>query len=491
MPARPSPAGGADDFGYISPVGPDPRVGDPVNRNNDIKGEQEQLGSALTLTLNLGSYTLTSIAGYEDLDMTLAGDREQSPNEVIRTFDIKSAHQFSEELRLASDPKAALSWIAGAYYFEDSQTSNATSATLPVPRQVFGTFYQNTLATVDTESYAAFANATYRLTDRLKLNAGVRWTTETIGIDLEGVDGGPRGATTYLNTDAWWRRDAVAGPLRINAFQLEENTWNAWTYDFSPSYQLTPAVLLYGRYARGFRSGGYNASVTAQSSVNTVEPERVDSFEIGTKTQFFDGRVTANAAVFYYEWNNMQLNIQGVTAAGLNGSTLKNAALGKARGLELEVHARPIDPLRFGLNVGLLHAEYTEFIERLANGTINDYSGNKFARAPDTTIGVEAEYEFPLASGAAIVLGTDWAYQSRIYYSSVNQIDPLQQQDGYTLGNARLSFRTADQRLEVAAYIRNLTDKTYDLITVVPANGAYRTTPGNPQTYGLWLRKAF
>lgn len=482
---------GADDFGYVSPAGPNPRIGDPVNRNVDVHGEQEQYGATLTTRWSIGDYSLTSITAYEELESASPSDREQSPNEIIRTLDGRTSDQFSQELRLASDPAESLSWIVGAYYFQDSQESDATSATLPVPNQVFGTFYQNTFSDVDTESYAAFANATYQFTDRLKLNAGLRWTTETIGIDLEGVDGGPRGATTYLNTERWWSRDSVAGPLRVNAFQVEENTWDAWTYDVSPSFELTPDVLLYGRYARGFRSGGYNASVTAQSSVNTVEPEQVDSFEIGTKAQFFDGRLSANAAMFYYEWENMQLNIQGVTAAGLNGSTLKNAALGKARGLEFEIHARPIEPLRVGLNVGLLHAEYSEFVERLANGTVNDYSGNKFARAPETTIGADAEYEFALPTGATIALATDWSYQSRIFYSSVNQIDPFQQQAGYTLGHARVSYRSSNEDLEIAAYIRNLTNRTYDLITVVPANGAYRTTTGYPQTYGVWLRKTF
>lgn len=484
-------AGGADDFGYVSPVGPNPRIGDPVDRNNDIRGEQEQYGATLTARVYLGDYTLTSITAYDEVDARTAGDREQSPNEVIRTFDIRGGKQFSQEIRLASDPAQRFSWIVGAYYFDDRQHTDATSATLPVENQVFGTFYQNTLADVDTESYAAFANATYELTDRVKVNAGLRWTSETIGIDLNGVDGGPRGGTTYVDTQRWWERTAVAGPLRLNAFQLEENTWDAWTYDVSPSWQVNDDLLLYGRYARGFRSGGYNASVTAQSSVNTVEPEQVDSFEVGAKSQFLGGRVTANAAVFYYEWENMQLNIQGVTAAGLNGSTLKNAALGKARGLELELHALPLERLRVGLNLGLLHAEYTDFVEQRADGTVNDYSGNKFARAPETTIGADAEYEFLLPHGGSVTLATDWAYQSRIYYSSVNQVDPFQQQGGYTLGNARVSYRNAAQDLEVAVYVRNLTDKTYDLITVVPANGAYRTTPGYPQTYGLWLRKSF
>lgn len=484
-------AGGANDFGYVSPVGPNPRIGDPVNRNNDVSGEQEVFGSSLHVDRSFGDYTLTSITAYEETHSEIAGDREQTPDEVIRTYAISDAHQFSEELRFASDASRRLSWIGGLYYFRDREESDSTSATLPVPTQVFGTYYQNTESVVDTESYAAFANATYQFTPAFKVGAGLRWTSETIGIDLQGVDGGPRGTTQFRNTDAWWLRSSVASDFRVNAVQNEEHTWNAWTYDISPSYELTQDVLLYGRYARGFRSGGYNASVTAQSAVNTVQPERIDSIEGGVKTQWFDGRLTVNAAAFYYEWKNMQLNIQGVTAAGLNGSTLKNAALGKARGLELEVTAYPIDHLRLTANAGLLHAEYSDFTEQRANGSVIDHSGNKFARAPATTLNGEAEYEFILPTAGAVVLGTDWAYQSRIYYSSVDQTDPFQQQGGYTLGNARLSYRTDDRRLEVTAYIRNLTDKTYDLITVVPANGAYRTTTGYPQTYGLWLRKSF
>lgn len=249
--------------------------------------------------------------------------------------------------------------------------------------------------------------------------------------------------------------------------------------------------MLFARYARGFRSGGYNASVTAQTGVNTVEPEKIDSVEVGLKSQWLDGRLTFNAALFYYEWQNMQLNIQGVTPAGLNASTLRNAALGVARGAELELVAVPVPGLRLELNAGLTDAEYRNFTSQLANGSVTDYSGNKFARAPEISLGSSIEYEWTLGARGALVFGTDWQYQSGIFYSSVDQVDPFQKQGGYTLGNARLSYRTPDESLEVAAYIRNVTDKSYDFITVVPANGAYRTTTGNPQTYGLWLRKSF
>src|SRR5690606_65583 len=105
----------------------------------------------------------------------------------------------------------------------------------------FGTYYQNTQAQVDTESYAAFLNATYQINDAFKVAGGLRWTREEVAIDLEGVTGGPRGGTTYLNTAAgWWLRSAVAGPLNVNAVQNESRTWDAWTYDISPSISSAP-----------------------------------------------------------------------------------------------------------------------------------------------------------------------------------------------------------------------------------------------------------
>jgi len=481
--------GGANDFGYVSPAGPNPRVGDPVDRNNDLSQEQRSNGQFLSLKYRFGDLTLSSLTAYESVESNLYGDREQSPDEVIRTFDQREGHQVSQELRLTSASDRDLTWIAGIYYFKDTQSADSTSATLPSVPQRFGVFYQNTISTVDTESYAGFGSITYQFTPRLSATAGLRWTTETIGIDLQGVDGGPRGATVYSNPGEWWRRSSVATPLRVNAVQNEEHTWDAWTYDIAPAFQLTDDVNLFFRYARGFRSGGYNASVTTQAAVNTVEPERNDSFEVGAKTSWLNGRLVANATAFYYQWHDMQLNIQGVTATGLNASTLKNAALGKARGVELEVTSLPLDNLRVGVNGSYLHARYEDFTETLANGSIVDHSGLKFARAPEKTVGLDADYRIPLPNGNEIKLGTDWQYQSGIYYSSVDQVDPFQKQGGYTLGNAEVAYVL--DRVQVSAFIRNLTDKSYDLITVVPANGAYRTTTGYPQTYGVSFRAHF
>lgn len=484
-------AGGADDFGYVAPSSQKPRIGDAINRNNDADGDLKNYGQSLTVNAALGEFALTSITAFEHYETEGSGDRDQSPNEVIRTYSIQDGSQFSQELRLTSPSSDRLRWIAGVYYFKDRQNLDETSATLPSTPQVFGTYYQNTRSTVDTESYALFGNVAYDFNDHFSVNTGLRRTWEEVGIDLEGVSGPARGNTVYRNTHDWWRRSAIVGPLRVNAVQDESNRWSDWTYDITPEWRLNEQALAFFRYAKGFRSGGYNATVTAQSSVNTVDPESIDSYELGVKTTWLDGRLTLNGALFYYEWQDMQLNIQGVTPAGLNASTLRNAALGKGKGLELELVALPLDNLRIAANLGLLSAKYNDFSALQADGSVEDYSGNRFARAPETTLGIDLQYRHPLPIGGHLVVGTDWAYQSRIYYNSIDQSDPYQQQAAYTLGNARLGYVSADEKTEVTGYIRNLTNKSYETITVVPANGAYRTTLGNPQTYGISLLVKF
>ncbi len=122
-------AGGANDFGYVSPAGNDPQIGDDVNRNNDLSQEQESSGGSLNLKIGIGELTLTSLTAYEEVEAGLFGDREQSPDEIIRTYDARNGHQISEELRLTSSPDQPVTWIAGAYYSRTPRT--ATPRVLP------------------------------------------------------------------------------------------------------------------------------------------------------------------------------------------------------------------------------------------------------------------------------------------------------------------------------------------------------------------------
>ncbi len=285
---------------------------------------------------------------------------------------------------------------------------------------------------MDTESYAGFGSVTWQATERLSATAGLRWTTETIGINLQGVDAGARGATVYSNPGEWWRRSSLATPLRVNAVQNEEHTWDAWTYDFAPAFRLTDDINLFFRYARGFRSGGYNASVTTQAAVNTVQPERNDSIRARCEDLLAGRSPDRQCHCLLLPVARHAAQHPGCHGDGpecLHAEECR-ARQGSAAwaGADGAPHRGPARESERQLPACALREDFTE---TLPNGSIVDHSGLKFARAPEKTIGLDADYTFPLPNGHQIRVGTDWQYQSGIYYSSVDQVDPLQKQGGY------------------------------------------------------------
>ncbi|MGH8447258.1 MAG: TonB-dependent receptor, partial [Solimonas sp.] len=298
-------------------------------------------------------------------------------------------------------------------------------------------------------------------------------------------------AVTFSQPAEWWRQRSIGSTLEQKAFQDSDDTWNDWTYDFTPSYKLGSDALLYARYAKGFRSGGYNSAATQQAGVNVLKPETLTSYELGLKTSWFDNRLVANASVFHYVYDDIQINVV-TTLNGAPNSQLVNAKRGLGDGAELEFTARPIRNLLLKLSGGYLDARFDDF----PVGTVN-YEGNRFVRSPKWTGVLNAEYSVPLASGDSIVLGTDWNAQSKYYFFVNDQVNPNLQQGGYTTGAVRLSYVTAADKVTITAYVNNVTDALYKNHTLPGlTTGAGGGNNGivywsEPRTYGLSLTTRF
>ncbi len=492
-------AGGADSWGYVPPYGTTPHLGDDVA--NDFDAPPATLttsGANLNASWDLGSLTLTSITAYDRLKRESFTDGDNSPKPAQLAHAEANSSQFAQEFRLASDAGKALSWTVGAHYFDEDFHSDAATGTLAAVAAVPGftairTAFQNTIFDQHGSSFAVFGEATYKITDRLKIAAGARWTTETKSIDLNGVQA-VTGSTTFSNPAEWWKRSSVSSPTSINATQVEKNTWERATYSLTPQYEINDNVRVYLRYATGFRSGGYNGNVTSQVAVNTVNPETLTDYEAGLKSEWLDNRLTVNASAFSYDYRNIQVNVQG-QLNGQSATTLRNAANGKIDGFELELAGRPLEHLTLRANLGVLtRAEYTNFITTvLVNNvaTTVDASGNQIARAPKETATIDAEYVFPLANGRQLAVGADLNYRSHIFFNAVTQNDPLQEQDAYTLINARLAYRIPVHGLTLGAYVYNLEDREYVHNANAPRNGAYPVSFGPPRTWGVTLTKSF
>lgn len=464
-----------------------------LNVNEDSKLDHD--GTSLTLNWHLGDYTLTSISAYDYIRGQSTSDADFTPFEVngAAISDNKYA-QYSQELRLASPQQETLRWLMGAHYFHEDLDSSAQRIITPGPtpngtgsNQIGATDLRSLNYDHKTDSYALFGNLTYDFTDNFTVTGGLRWTQEKKDIDLD---------LTQLT------RTSANGPLiplggsGTNGNRQENKTWEAWTYDLTPEYRINDNVLIFFRYAHGFRSGGFNTGLsTSLAQLTTVDPEKLDAYEIGVKSEWFNHRLTANANLFYYDYSDIQVNLLTVNN-GVLTTALTNGAKGKVKGAELELEGQPTDYLHLRAAVSFLDTEYTDFKNTNPNtGEVtSDNSGNSFVRSPRNVVSLGADYTFPLEIGGKLVAGGDVSFRDKEYFLADRQssADKTLSQPHYTLANTRLTWFSADEKLSVTGFVNNLTDRRYQVHGRPNGTlGQYVITYGDPRTVGLSVTSRF
>ncbi len=454
-----------------------------VSSNVEQFNDTKQNGALINLNWALADgYELTSITAYEGYDSESLSDSDNTPLEISRGYSNVKTSQRSQEIRLASPKFDRYHWVAGAHYFADRIDADSASATLPTAQKPVGRAdaYGDTLYRHDTESYALFGNLTYNFTDRFSLTSGLRWSKEEKSIDLYYYLAAP-GPVTFSDQTRWWERSSVSSPLSLRARQDDTNDWSDWTYDLTPAYQLSDTSRIYARLARGFRGGGYNSAPRTQDSISVLEPEYLTSYELGYKSEWFDGQLLLNANVFTYDYEDIQINAVLPSPTGPL-SQLRNAAEGEAKGAEIEIQALVTANLQLRAGLGWLDTEFNNF--RDVNG---DYSGNRFVRSPEFSGVLSVDYRYPLENGTSLSFTSDWNYQTKYYFYTNNQTDPNLIQDDYGTGSARISWLSADENVTLSVYANNVNDKQYKLHTLPPAAGATGNTVNwsKPRTYGV------
>jgi len=477
--------------GYI----PDPNP-NHVNTNAPNSSDTTQNGALLNLKWQLGRYALTSISGYEDFKNTTFTDSDYTPLELSRGWSDQKSRQLSEELRLTSPREDRWNWVGGLHYLHEIIDSESVSAKLPGipivvagPPAAFNNNFSDTSFTHTTQSFAVFGSTTYNFTDDLSVTGGLRWTSESKKLDWRRLNN--TGTNVAFNDITnWWRTSSVSTPLVASATDDGSHSWQASTWDVTPEYKITEHARVYAKLARGFRSGGYNTAATSQAAINQiVKPEILTSYELGVKSEWFDGRLNANANIFKYDYENIQVNVVGPlpTSNGVSVSYLQNVKQGKASGAEFELEAIPLENLHLNASLGILNTKFTDFDVpsgyNASGGVISylDYSGNRFVRSPHYSGVLGFDYNIPLSTGAKVVVGGDWKYQSLQYYFTTNQNDTLLGTGGFTLGNARVSYITANNKITLTGYVNNISDKVYR-DHALPGSA---TATGDTSIYGL------
>lgn len=446
--------------------------------NGPSENKHEQSGAVLTLNWDISGYTLTSITGFEQVQTFAQSDGDNGVLLDNRSVAKQDARQFSQELRLASPREDKFNWISGLHYYKSHLNSesiannfNGTAANPPG--------YYNTTWSGETDSLGLFASATYNFTERFALTGGIRWNKESKDIDLHRFYGGLR---AYGNGH-WWNPSAAPGPFTDKVNYDNDRTWREVTWDVTPEYKFNDNLRGYLRIAKGFRGGGYITTPTSKDERGTFDPEFILSYEAGLKSEWLDGRLLVNGAVFYYDYDDFQTNLyQWNVQQNAAVSRMQNAGDASVKGAEFSVQAVPIDNLKLHFSLGLLSTEYKEYFDAQAG----DLSGRSFARAPNVSAVLGGSYKIALPKGS-LVLGGDINTRSNFHFSTPQAYNPLQQHAGYTLVNLRASYIFPDERIKLTAFVDNATDKDYWQATQNSATNVGRALAA-PRTVGASLQ---
>ena len=256
-----------------------------------------------------------------------------------------------------------------------------------------------------------------------------------------------------------------------------------------------PGGTAYARYALGFKSGGANtivspAQFTAAGNVaNTFSPEKVNTYEIGYRTQLFDRKVQLTTAVFYNDYKNLQITKTGNPGVPF---VILNAKSAKTYGAEGSVTWRVIQPLTLSANLGYLGSKYTNFRNAVANPVDGvpafDSTGNQLALAAKWQGGASVNLDQPLNDQLRLTGTVLYSYISKFNFEDQNNQD--EEQKGYSLVNLRVGVKTSDDHYSVSFYVKNLFNKYYYVFANASAAGL-TTIQGDPRTFGATFEAKF
>ncbi|MBW2691324.1 MAG: TonB-dependent receptor [Deltaproteobacteria bacterium] len=437
---------------------------------------------------DLGAVIITLLYDYEWYDRVVEDEGDASPLKIFPAVWSDSAWQTTEELRIEGEGER-YKWTAGFFFLHEELTAN--------------NFFP------DTQQFEINQDFSQKLTS---------WAPYVAGeIDLVEEDTIPgiyeltlAGGIRYNNEKKEFSlvSSAIGTTSEVKNVELEEETveatWKEWTGDVKLSY--TPfsneygSLLSYLSFGHGFKGGHFNAGLTVsggdpEQDIDPVEPEFIDAIELGFRTRWFDDRVILNAAVFRYWYQDLQVFDITNEPGKLPIQKLLNADA-DVLGAEAELRLRPLPGLMINANLGWLDSEFKDFkviktisVPRNPNPqpVEFDYTGNNLVAAPTWNWSVVTEYEIPLFGWGSLVPQYDFNYRSKGYLDP-QMIDPISQ-EGYWLHNARIAYRTPDERIELAFWVSNIFEEEYKVDVFDQSRQAESILEvwAEPRMYGVTL----
>jgi outer membrane receptor protein involved in Fe transport len=422
-------------------------------------------GASLKLEHDFGGVDFLSLTAYRDSESTLFWDVDFTEVPWLIGDLVDAESQFSQELQLSSNSSGLFNWTAGVYYFRAVGEYKPTAIEGNLVRAIFGP----TAVRLEpfnkqvSDAIAGFAQGTFAISEATNLTTGIRYSSEKRTLS---------GSTFLFDT-------AVPGAIPLGTTPEKSLKFKKPTYRIALDHKFNDEVMGYISWNTGFKSGGWN---TQQAADPSFKPEYVKAYEAGFKSDLLGRRLRLNAAAFYYDYSNIQVQKVGTTNTGII-----NGAAATIKGIETELDFAASENLRLSGGVAWLHSRFDTFTNapfRQTNPVSvapGDASGNTIPFSPEFQIMANADLRTPLANGAELHFLGSLQFNDGMYFEADNQL----KQKSYARINAGVRWNAADGRYNVKLWANNLTNEKVISYSSTLGDGTRDVTYQPPRTYGL------
>ena len=405
---------------------------DNANRREvaqDFLGKIHSAGNdqSLRVLYNGSGIRFTSITSRREFrNSPGSGDGDFSPLAIVNANVDLNTLKWSQEFRLQSpDDAQTLQWLVGAYY-EYKKTGSDTTVNFGTDAVAFGFPPATSITPADftDTTYAIFSQVTYRPIQQLSLTGGLRFETRNYSMERQSL----------------LELAGVRTPAAPDINLSDSN--NVIIPKVAIDYRFNPNVLIYGSIGRGYKNGGFS-SLPSTPEAAAFDPERSWTYEIGTKTNWFNDRLLANLSLFYTRVRDYQVT----DFVPPNISSITNAESANIWGLEVEAKAQPATGLNLNAALGYTNAKYDKY----TNGAGVNLGGNRLSNTPELTYNLGAQYRSPNGFFSRVELqgfGTT-------FFEETNQA----KRSPFGLVNARIGYEF--DNFGIYLFSNNLFDKTY------------------------------
>ena len=437
-----------------------------VNLSDDHHADNEQWGISAKYTHEFDGFDAVALVSHRELDVSLSTDQAEDPMPFISADLTIEGESRTAELRFQSTGDGRLEWVIGGYYVEsedavtpvDLSGLGILGATARAPGGPFAVFSRTGVQ--DTTSLALFGEVVWSLDDRSSLTLGARYTEDEKDFDQQTIitagPGSPLGAGTSFPAPAYQDSKTFKEP--------------SWRISIDRAMGDERNHLVYASISHGFKSGLYNTFEEGPNA-GPVDPEILDAYEIGFKSEFANKRVRLNGAAFFYDYQDLQLTTQ---IAGV--SVIRNAAQAESMGLELEMLAALTDELELNVTTAYVDTEFKSFSAAeitspnptrgpcpasppgFPNCSIfGEASGNQLPRAPEFEFSAGVTYQGTTSLGD-LLIALNAYYNDGSYQDFANRV----KFDSYTIINATAAFIFGEgDQYTVRLFGQNLGDEKY------------------------------